>query len=274
MENHFSIVILTQDEEANLPDCLKSIAWCDDIIVIDSGSHDKTLEIAQAGGCKILHRKFDNFGEQRNFVLDHADFKHAWVFHLDADERFTEALRSECEAKISDDALSGFLVPSKLMLGRQWLKHSGCYPVYQMRFHKLGEVRFVAYGHGQRETESARGIGTLREPYIHYNFSKGLVDWCKKHVSYAERESNVDTPSFRFVDLFARDAITRRRTLKAATWRCPFRPLMKFSYLYFLRGGFLDGVAGFKYSLMNGYYEFMVGLFRWEQKCKRASSDK
>jgi len=265
MDDHFSIIILTQDEELNLSTCLKSIIWCDDVIVIDSGSSDRTLEIARAGGCKILQRKFDNFGDQRNYVLDHADFKHAWVFHLDADERFTEALRRECEEKIAEDTLSGFLVPSKLMLGQQWLKRTGCYPVYQMRFHKLGEVRFIPYGHGQRETESKRGIGTLREPYIHYNFSKGLADWCRRHVAYAEREAKLEAPVFKMGDLFARDAVLRRRTLKALTWRFPFRPLLKFCYLYFLRRGFLDGVAGFKYALMNGYYEFMVGLFKWEQ---------
>ena len=87
----FSILILTYNEEKNLPECLDSIAWCDDIWILDSGSTDRTVEIAKERGCHLLTRKFDNFGNQRNYAIDTATFKYPWVFDLDADERFTEA---------------------------------------------------------------------------------------------------------------------------------------------------------------------------------------
>ena len=99
----FSILILTYNEEKNLPECLHSIAWCDDIWILDSGSSDKTIDIAKAHGCKILTRKFDNFGNQRNYAIDYASFKYPWVFDLDADERFTQALKMECEVVVKKD---------------------------------------------------------------------------------------------------------------------------------------------------------------------------
>jgi glycosyltransferase involved in cell wall biosynthesis len=272
--SRFSIIILTQDEENNLPECLRSISWCDDIVVLDSGSSDRTLSLAEAAGCQVLHRKFDDFGTQRNYALDHATFKYDWVFHLDADERFTEALRVECVNKIADDDKSGYFVPSKLLLGTCWLKYSGCYPTYQMRFHKVGEVRFIAHGHGQRESDALRGIGTLREPYIHYNFSKGLEEWFRKHVGYAKREAQLVSSKIEPRKLFSRDAVVRRRTLKQLTLNAPCRPFLKFSYLYFVRRGLLDGRAGFMYCVMQAVYEFMIVLFRWELKTSNAIAKK
>ena len=99
----FSILILTYNEELNLETCLDSISWCDDIWILDSGSTDKTLEIAKVRGCHILSRKFDNFGNQRNYAIDTATFKYPWVFDLDADERFTIELKKECEEVIQKD---------------------------------------------------------------------------------------------------------------------------------------------------------------------------
>lgn len=270
----FSIIILTYNEENNLPECLKSIAWCDDILVVDSGSQDNTVALAETTGARVLYRKFDNFGEQRNYALTHGQFKHQWVFHLDADERFTDELRVECEQAIQEDKWSGFYVPSKLMLGNHWLKHSGCYPVYQMRFHKLGEVNFVAHGHGQRESESMRGIGFFKEPYLHYNFSKGLSEWCAKHVKYAQCEAALLPEAHSFFKLFNSDRIIRRRALKFWTMKLPGRPLLKFCYLYILKMGFWDGRAGFMYCKMHMFYEFMIMLFLWEQKQTKGGKTK
>ena len=270
----FSIIILTRDEENNLPECLKSITWCDDILVLDSGSRDNTVVLAKAAGARVLHRKFDNFGEQRNYALTHGEFKYKWVFHLDADERFTEELREECERAIKEDKWSGFYVPSKLMLGRHWLKYSGCYPVYQMRFHKLGEVKFVAHGHGQRESESIRGVGFFKEPYLHYNFSKGLSEWCRKHVNYAKCEADLSLEGYSFSKLFSSDSVTRRRALKFWAMRLPGRPFLKFIYLYIFKMGFLDGRAGFMYCKMHMFYEFMIVLFQWEKEQRKGEIKK
>ena len=94
----FSVLILTLNEEADLPRCLESVAGCDDIVVLDSGSKDGTPEIARAAGARVFERTFDTFAGQRNFAQREIPFRHRWVFHLDADERFTPALMAECAA--------------------------------------------------------------------------------------------------------------------------------------------------------------------------------
>ncbi len=267
----FSILILTHNEERNLAACLASLAWCDDVVVLDSHSIDRTREIATAHGARVFCRPFDNFGDQRNFALDTVAFQNPWVFHLDADEQFTDALRAECETCVGADCHSGYLAPSRLMFRGRWLKHAGCYPVYQMRLHKLGEVRFVAHGHGQREGLAQRGLGTLREPYLHFGFSKGLEDWFAKHVRYAAQEARMELAEAGcgWRQIVSRDAVVRRRALKRLSAQLPLRPLLRFVYLYLLRGGFLDGYPGFVYCRMLAAYEAMIVTLRQEMRQHR-----
>ena len=257
----FSILILTYNEEKNLAECLDSIAWCDDIWVLDSGSTDRTVEIAKAHGCHLLTRKFDNFGDQRNYAIDTAAFKYPWVFDLDADERFTDALKAECEEMVRKDEKSAYYCSYKNIMWGKWLKYSTGFPVYQMRFHKLGEIRFVGHGHGQREGTAQRGVGYLKESYIHYNFSKGLAEWLAKHVDYARREALQRISEERGEvrdDIVANDRMARRRHLIKFSERLPFRPCLRFIYVYFVHLGFLDGWAGFQFARMQMWYQFAI----------------
>src|SRR5688572_4260660 len=132
-----SVTILTLNEEANLRDCLASCTWSDDVSVLDSGSTDRTCDIAREAGVAVYVNSFESFGRQRNWALDHIPVKHDWVFHLDADERFTPELVAEMESVLSAAPTeAGFYVPAKLMFMGRWLKRSGRYPSYQMRlFH-------------------------------------------------------------------------------------------------------------------------------------------
>lgn len=254
----FSILILTFNEEGNLPLCLDSVSWCDDVWVLDSGSTDRTLEIAKGRGCKILSRQFDNFGDQRNYAIDHADFKYSWVFDLDADERFTPELQAECEKMVQADDKSAYYCSYKNIMWGKWLKHSTGFPVYQMRFHKLGEIRFVPFGHGQKEGDSKRGVGYLKEPYLHYNFTKGFKHWFEKHIEYGYREALLRIKEDEIpVEYLGSDRVSRRRRLKRLSYHFPFRPLVNFIYAYVLHGGFLEGRAGFQYALMRAWTIFV-----------------
>ena len=267
MKNKFSIVILTYNEEETLQYCLDSIKWCDDIVVVDSYSGDKTSKIGEESGARVFQNKFSNFAQQRNFANDIVDFKHEWVFHLDADEHFTESLRLECNKAIDTYQYGAFLVPAKEILWGKWLKHSAG-TVYQMRFHKLTDARYEQYGHGQRECDLVKGLGKLTQAYEHYFMSKGVNQWFTKHLKYAaeevQNEKNVILNKIPFGKLFNGEAHEKRRVLKAISYKTPFRPFFKFIYMYILKLGFLDGKIGLRFCLMKTMYEQFIVLKKLE----------
>lgn len=270
----FSVLILTCNEERNLAACIQSVEWCGDIVVLDSGSSDGTLGIAQAAGARVVQNPFANFAEQRNWALRHIEFRHPWVFHLDADERFTPELAAECRKVIQEDAYSGFLAPSKTMLFGRWLKHAAAYPVYQTRLHKVGELWFEQVGHGQREASAERGIGVLREPYLHYSFNAGFDRWFEKHNAYSTAEAArllADNGSRHAAPRVAASA-ERLRKLKDLSRRVPCRPLAAWLYFYVFQRGFLDGGAGFTYCALRAIYEYMIDLKAAEMRLRRAGN--
>lgn len=272
MENKFSIVILTYNEEDTIQGCLDSVKWCDDVVVIDSFSSDKTCEIANLSGARIFQNKFTDFAQQRNFANETVSYKHEWVFHLDADEHFTKNLRIECNKVIDEYQFGAFLVPAKEILWGTWLKHAAG-KVYQMRLHKLSDARFEQYGHGQRECDLKKGLGKLENGYDHYFFSKGVNQWFTKHLRYAaeeaENEKKVSFTSIPFSKLISGESHEKRRVLKAISYKIPFRPLFKFFYMYILKFGFLDGKVGFRFCVMKSMYEQFIILKKVESDQKQ-----
>lgn len=259
-----SVVILTFNEADNLPRCLASVAWCDDILVLDSGSTDATIAIAEAAGARVIHRAFDTFAHQRNHAMEQGALRHDWVLHLDADEVVTPALRNELSALAASQSARYpvYRVPSRLLLMGRWLRYSGMYPAYQVRFGKREKLRFVDHGHGQRESVAPDQVGTVTAPLDHYNFSKGSNDWLERHRRYARGEAaqallDRDQP-LRLSQLFANDPTERRRALKRLANRLPFRPALRFLYVYVVRLGFLDGHAGFRYAQMLASYQYFI----------------
>lgn len=284
-----TVVVLTFNEAGNVADCLRSCAWCDDVHVLDSGSTDGTIDLARAAGAAVHVHPFESFGRQRNWAIDQIPHRHDWVFHLDADERFTPKLVDELRRTVAaGPAEAGFYVASKLMFMGRWLRRSGGYPVYQMRFFHRGRMRFTDTGHGQRE-QTDGSIGTLREPYLHYNFSKGIADWIEKHNRYSTQEANLmaarltggaagqvgggvggDPPPYADAGekssspvqprLFG-SRIERRRYLKDRLWpRLPGRWLVRFVWSYAVKRGFLDGLPGFHYCLLVSSYDLWITL--------------
>ena len=260
-----SILLLTYNEERNLPRCLEALSWCDDILVIDSGSTDKTVAITQSAGGRVIFRPFDDFANQRNFGLASGELRHEWVLHLDADEVVTPDFRKQLVILEPPSGIDAFRVPSKTMLHEHWLRYAGMYPTYQVRLGHRDRLRFKQVGHGQREDMPPARIGTFDEPYLHYNFSQGLVAWLHKHVKYAEDEARL-VVSVRAGThestgaLLAGNAMSRRRALKDMSARIPLvlRPLARFFYVLFWKRGFLDGRYGVLYALMLTVYEGMI----------------
>lgn len=273
----FSILILTKDEEANIRACLESVSWCHDVVVLDSFSTDRTCAIARECGARVFQRAFDDFGAQRNYALDHMNFANPWVFHLDADERFNETLWLECEREITKNEYSAYFVANRLIFMGRWIKRSSQYPYPQVRLIKIGEARFAKSGHGQRENAVERKTGYLRTPYDHLNFSKGIADWVDRHNRYSSEEAE-ETVALRSApiavgDLFASDALVKKRARKRLHARLPARWLFKFAYLYVWKGGFLDGYPGFAYCVLNGFYDFLIAVKIKESLTLKGSGD-
>jgi len=157
----FSVLILTLNEERDLPACLASVRASDDVVVLDSGSTDRTVAIAREAGARVFSRPFDNFAGQRNHAQREIPFRHPWVFHLDADEQMTPELAAECMAASSRADLDGFFAAPKMLFEGRWIPHCTDYPAWQARFVRVPQFTFVEVGHGQREAPGLR-LGRLR----------------------------------------------------------------------------------------------------------------
>jgi glycosyltransferase involved in cell wall biosynthesis len=270
-----STLILTKNEEQDLPGCLASIAWCDDIHILDSESTDRTREIASAAGAHVTIRPFDGYARQRNAGLA-LPFKHPWVLVLDADERPTPELSAEMQSVVLDTpaSVAAFRLRRRDFLWGTWLKHAQLTPLY-LRLFRVGQVH---YERDVNEIAEVNGeIRDLTAPLDHLPFSKGLSHWVAKHNVYSTREAELlaagdstAVPSLQQA-LFAKDLHRRRIAQKAIFYRLPARPFIKWLYMMFLRGAVLDGTAGVTYATLQSFYEYLIEAKRREYLRRRAN---
>ncbi|MGY2134544.1 glycosyltransferase family 2 protein [Hymenobacter sp. HD11105] len=264
-----SVIILTKNEELDLPNCLNSLLWSDDIHILDSGSTDKTVEIASTFGIKTWNNPFESFGKQRNYALDHISIKHEWVLFLDADEVATEQFRQAVLLAISSatESVAGFYCCWKMILEGRWLKHCDNFPKWQFRLLRKNRARFTDFGHGQKEANVIGDIGYVREPYLHYGFSKGWTHWLERHNKYSSQEAVARLhycPAFK--DVFAPHASIRNPALKSWLSKVPGWPLLRFVQAYVFNLGFLEGSQGFVYCVNMAYHEFLIQIKMRELK--------
>ena len=259
-----SVLILTSNEERNLPDCLASVRWSDDVVVYDSFSTDRTMELARSAGARCFQRRFDHYAGQRNASLREPVFQNPWVLVLDADERVTPGLRTELEATVAaaTPEMTLFRMRRKdYFLGR-WLRRSSGYPTWFPRLLRPDKVWVEREINEEFHTEGQ--VGTLREHIIHLPFNKGVDYWLARHNRYSTMEAETLTRESRepvsWSSLFSRDPVLRRKHQKQLAYRLPCRPWLVFSYLYVARLGFLDGYPGFCYCRLRTLYEFMIDL--------------
>jgi glycosyltransferase involved in cell wall biosynthesis len=257
----FSAVILTLNEEKALPACLTSLGECEDIVLLDSGSVDRTAEIGRAAGARVLTRKFDDFASQRNYAQQQIPFRFPWVLHLDADERMTPGLAAECRLASARADLDGFRIAPKMIFEGRWIPHCTDYPAYQARFVRAPQFEFIQVGHGQREAPLMK-VEALRENYLHDISIYGQDEWLAKHRRYAKAEAAKllmgHSDHEAWSHLVSPDPLLRRRALKRLSFRLPFRPTLRFIYQYGLRGGFLDGSPGLHYCKLLARYENFI----------------
>jgi glycosyltransferase involved in cell wall biosynthesis len=271
-----SVLILTKDEEINIADCIRSLsAFSDDVVVLDSYSRDRTVEIAESfPNVRVIRRAFDTEYVQRNYGLHDIEYRHPWVYICDADERVPADLAREIVAVCNDpkpEHAAYRLRYKNMYLGR-WIRHASTYPTWIIRLVRPQRVTYEV-----RETNVHPivdgTIGELDGHFVHYSYNAGLDRWFYKHNFYSTREAmegvkirRLGRPSLRA--LKHADPIWRRRQWKNWSYFLVGRGVFRFLLQYVLRGGFLDGRAGFHYCVMISMYEYWI-----EVKMKELESD-
>ena len=233
-----SVTIITQNEEKNLRSCLESVAFADEIIILDSESQDQTLSIAREFTDKIFQEPWQGFARQKNMAQDKA--QGPWILNIDADERVTPELKEEILSAIQKGSpCTGFKIPRKNFFCGQWIRHGGWYPNYQLRLYQKEAGSFA-----QREVHEqvvVKGkVGTLKAPLEHYTYDS-ISDYLKRMDRYS--------------DLSARQYLQER---KRVSWpEILFRTKYTFFKMWILQKGFLDGAKGLVLAILYSYYTFV-----------------
>jgi len=238
------VTIVTRNEEARIAACLQSVAWAQQIVVVDAESTDRTVEIARTFGAQVFRRQWAGFADQKNFAL--AQAVQPWVLSLDADEQVMPELRAEILAVVRDDGPhDGYYIPRKnIFLGR-WIRHGAWFPDHQLRLFRRGVGAFRPVNvHESVEVRGSRGY--LRAPLLHRSY-RDIDDFVQR--------------SNRYSTLAAADIVRHKRRV---FWvDLLLRPPGRFISMYILRRGFLDGRHGFLLAALYSYSVFLRAAKAW-----------
>lgn len=260
-----SVIIYTKNEEQDLPDCLASVNWCDDVHVFDSFSNDNTITIAKEFGAKITQRVFDSESIHKNWGLINIKFKYIWVFHLDADERVSDQLKINLLNFKGDDSHVAFEIRRNdyAWNGKQ-LKYVQISPLFLRLFRpeKIHYERLI-----NPLTVPNGSVGYMDGVLNHFPFSKGIAFWLQRHIKYAELEALTRLGDFEekrafsfYKAIFSKDFTEKRYHQKGIFYQLPLRPLIKWLYMVFFKLGFLDGKTGITYATLQSIYEYFIVL--------------
>jgi glycosyltransferase involved in cell wall biosynthesis len=242
-----SAIVITKNEEKNIERCLSGLSWADEIIVVDSESTDRTIELARKFTSHIFIRPWPGYSRQKNFAIDKASCE--WVLSVDCDEIVEERLKQEILEILSGPRLySGFYIPRKNFIGNRWVRFGGWYPDYTLRLFKKGESRFE-----KRYVHEAVAVigkkGCLKTPLLHYTY-QDLRDYAERQLRYAR--------------LAAKQMHENGK--KASILDLIFRPFYHFIKCYFFRLGFLDGYLGLRLSVLSSNYVFKKYAYAGKQE--------
>ena len=269
-----SVVILTRDEEANLSYCLESLRGLNaDVHIVDSGSTDRTLEIAKSYGAKVYFRTFDNHARQFNWAIDHLPIRTEWCMRMDADEILLPGLVEELKEKLprAKRPLNGFVMNRRMYFWGRWIRHGGFYPMWMVRIWRTGSGRCEDRWMDEHMIIKEGVVERLANDFVDENH-KDLTFWTQKHNLYANREA-IDRmtaekagPEAHLTD---RESILRRKFKSDLYCKLPLfiRPVIYWAYRYIVRLGFLDGVPGLVFHFLHAcWYQFLIDAKIYEAK--------
>ena len=233
-----SVCVICFNEGHNIKRCLESASWADEMIVVDSMSKDKTVEIAKQYTDAVYQRPWTGYVDQKEFALSkaHGD----WILSVDADEEITPALQTEILAEIKGGAKDGYRIPRRSFYQGRWINHSGFYPDRQLRLFKRERGRWTG-GRVHERVEIKGSVGDLQNDLLHYPYG-GII---------SGQIQTID----KFSALLAEDMYKKGKRYRLSLLL--LRPLFKFMEVYLLKLGFLDGLAGFIIATSSAYAMFV-----------------
>jgi len=229
MHKKLSVVIITKNEEKNIVEAIKSSSFASEVIVLDSGSEDKTCNLARKYGAKVFHQDWLGFSEQKNTALNLASYE--WVFVLDADERFTDSLAEEIKRELLSPRFDGYHVARRNYFFGRFISYCGLYPDYSLRLFKKNKGQF-SYTQVHESVEIDGEVGYLKKNLLHYAY-ENINEFIVKQRKYAKLSNAKKN--------FARALIA---------------PIWTFIKIYFVRLGFLEGWRGFVIAFVYARYTF------------------
>ena len=278
-----SAILLTYNEEANIRRCLESIkGFTDDIVIVDSFSTDSTLKICEAYGCRIVQNKFVNHAVQFNWALDNVPLDRPWILRLDCDEILPFKLKHELIELIATCGpdITGIYLNRRMYFMNRWLKHGGMYPHYILRVFRNGAGRYEEKTEEHLVLKLGRVIYASQD-FLEDNRQNTLKYWLKKHDDLSDgeiRDTLLETsdPDRDLKPRLFGTKVERTRWLKTHLYaRSPLfiRGLLYFVYRYFIRVGFLDGIPGLIFHVLQGFwYRFYIDARIYEMQSQWQST--
>jgi len=274
-----SVLVPIRNEAANLPRCLAALAWAAEIYVVDSHSSDDSVAVAESFGAKVVQFDYQPpFPKKKNWALEHLPFAHDWVLIIDADEVLGPEAAAEIRAIVTDPAESraGYWINRRFFFLGRWLRHA-YFPNWNLRLirHRLARFERLA----REETHSGDNevhehlvvngeTGRLRCLMDHYAFPD-IATFVEKHNRYSNWEAQVAIEESAREDGLQDPAVRARRRLKRWVRRLPFRPTLRFLWVYVVQRGFLDGRPGYIFARLHATYEFLSAAKTWELRHAR-----
>lgn len=279
-----SVIVPVKNEELNLSACLASVSFADEIWVVDSGSTDGTGAIARQAGAEVVQFAYaGGFPRKKNWALANLPFKNEWILLIDADERVTPELEAEIRAVLATErGVDGYYINRKLIFLGRWIRHCGWYPSWNLRLfrHRLGRYERL-------ETDAVENAGDvevhehvvldgraeyLRHDLLHEDF-KSVYHFIERHNRYSNWEAKVYHNFAHGIEGRARigaslfgSPLERKRFIKRLWARLPFRPLLRFIWMYVIKAGFLDGRPGLIFCTLMTMHEAVISAKIYEEE--------
>lgn len=260
MKIQLTVAVLTKNEAVHIARVINNVkGWADNIIVLDSYSDDDTAVIATNLGAQVLFRKFDDYKNQRQYLIEYCKDSTEWLLFLDADEYLLEELKHEIKLVLANQNIDGYYMSRRVIFMGKWIKYGGYYPTYLLR---LFRPKLASIDRDINEHVKVNGtISKLKHDFVDQNL-KGTHCWIEKHNQYATREARATliakmhkNEKFYIKGLFTRIQSDRKKWLRVHIWNnlpLLIKPFIYFGYRYFLRFGFLDGREGLIYHFLQG----------------------